>query len=69
MGHYEAERRKGEVDMAAYGSVDYRRNAAYILSAYCQGPSTRADTKAKIDALANDPDPITRAMARAARNW
>ena len=69
MSTYDAERRKAEVGMAPYGSAEYRRNAAYILGAYAKGTDTRADTKAKLEALANDPDPVTRHIAQQYSNW
>jgi len=69
MSTHEADRRKSEVGIAPAGSAEYRRNAAYILGAYSQGSSTRADTKAKLEALAHDPDPIARALARRYITW
>ena len=42
----EAERRKKEVGTAPYGTPQYWRNAAYVLSAYtCPNATTRAKLK------------------------
>jgi len=51
--------------MAAYGSREYWRNAAIILSQYAG--TTRPDTVAKLQALAGSSDEETRTIARRAQ--
>jgi hypothetical protein len=59
------EEMKRKVGMAPYGSAQYWRNAAKVLSVHA-GPGMRSETRAKLEALARSDDPETRAIARAA---
>lgn len=56
---------KRAVGMAPYGTVQYWRNAAKVLSVHT-GPGMRPDTRAKLKALARSRDPETRRIARRA---
>jgi hypothetical protein len=58
--HEEAKRRLGP---PPYGTVEYWRNAAKVLSVHA-GPGMRPETRAKLEALARSDDPETRAIAR-----
>ncbi len=61
--HEEMKRRVG---MAPYGTTQYWRNAAKVLSTHAGTGRMRPTTRAKLRALANSPDPETRYAARAA---
>lgn len=65
-----ADRMKDRVGMADYGTTEYWRKAAQVLSQYATpGSNTlRADTRAKLEALSRSSDPETRAIARNALN-
>jgi len=56
---------KRAVGMAPYGSVQYWRNAAKVISVHA-GPGMRPETRAKLEALAQSSDPETRCIARRA---
>ena len=56
---------KGAVGMAPYGSAQYWRNAAKVLSVHA-GPGMRLKTRAKLEALARSSDPETRRIAQRA---
>jgi hypothetical protein len=56
---------KEAVGMAAYGTDEYWRNAAKVLSVHA-GPGMRSETRAKLEALAGSSDPETRRIARRA---
>ncbi|MDZ7411910.1 MAG: hypothetical protein ONB15_00075 [candidate division KSB1 bacterium] len=60
--HDEAKNRVGE---APYGSREYWRNAAKVLSVHA-GPGMKPETRAKLEALAQSEDPATSLIARAA---
>jgi hypothetical protein len=59
------ERAKRTVGMAPYGTEEYWRNAAIVLSQHA-GTGMRADTKYKLECLARSSDPETRRIAREA---
>jgi hypothetical protein len=56
---------KKAVGMAPYGTKAYWRNAAKVLSVHA-GQGMRSETRAKLTALADSDDPITRHTAREA---
>jgi hypothetical protein len=56
---------KRAVGMAPYGTAQYWRNAAKVLSVHA-GPGMRAETRAKLRALARSSDPETSRIARRA---
>lgn len=60
--HEEAKRRVGD---APYGSRQYWRNAAKVLSVHA-GSRMKPETRAKLEALAQSDDPATSRIARAA---
>lgn len=62
------ERAKRQVGMAPYGTREYWRNAAKVLSQHA-GPGMRADTRDKLESLVkNSDDPETRRIAQNALN-
>jgi len=56
---------KGAVGMALYGTAQYWRNAAKVLSVHAS-PGMRPETRAKLEALARSSDPETRRIAQRA---
>ncbi len=56
---------KEKVGMAPYGTREYWRNAAIVLSQHA-GPGMRAETKHKLECLARSSDPETRRIAQSA---
>jgi len=56
---------KETVGMAPYGTPQYWRNAAIVLSTHA-GSGMRPETRAKLEALARSGDPETRRIAQQA---
>jgi hypothetical protein len=56
---------KAAVGMAPYGTQEYWRRAAKVLSVHA-GPGMRPETRAKLQALAGSSDPETRRIAQQA---
>ena len=56
---------KEAVGMAPYGTEEYWRGAAKVLSVHA-GPGMRPETRAKLEALARSGDPETRRIAQQA---
>ena len=56
---------KAAVGPAQPGTVEYLRGAAKVLSVHA-GPGMRAETRAKLEALARCSDPEARSIARLA---
>lgn len=65
--HYErAERAKRIVGQSSYGTTEYRRKAVMVLSQYAG--DMRADTRVKLQDLAQSDDELTRKIAENALN-
>lgn len=57
-----ASKTKEKVGMAPYGTIEYQRNAAEVLSCYA-GHGLAPETRAKLEALAQSDDPETKRIA------